>query len=285
MPEIWFPHLNIEIMHLDRVAFSIGDFAVYWYGIFIALAFLIGLQVAVYNAKKNDFDENLYYDFIPIGMICGIIGARAYYVLFSFSYYKDHINEIFSLRDGGLGIYGGIILSAIALYIFARVKKVNFARLCDYAVPGVAIGQAIGRLGNFFNKEAFGGYTDNIFAMRIRTDVASFIPDGMPILNFNGIDYIQVHPTFLYEGVLDVSIFIFLMIMMKRKKFDGQIVLLYICLYSFGRFFIESLRQDQLMFFNIPISMLVSFIAFFTAVTLIVINLKKREGIDFDKYR
>lgn len=281
MPEIWFPHLNIEIDTLNRICFTLFGVDVYWYGVFIALAFILGLQVAVINAKRVGFDSNYLYDFIPIAMLCAIVGARAYYVLFSFSYYKNHLNEIFSLRDGGLGVYGGIILSFFALYIYTRIKKIGFLNVCDIAIPGVALGQAIGRWGNFFNKEAFGSYTDNIFAMRIRTDVASFIPNGMEVFNYNGADYIQVHPTFLYESILDFSIFCFLMIYFSNRKFNGHIFYLYIVLYCFGRFFIESLRQDQLMIFGMPISMIVSFVAFLVAIVLIYKNTKRR-GLHFD---
>ncbi len=280
MPEIWFPHLNIQIAHLSRIAFTIFGIDVYWYGVLIAAAFLIGLQVAVYNSKRCDFDAELFYDYIPIGMLFGIIGARLYYVLFSLDYYKNHLNEIFSLRDGGLGIYGGIILAGIALLVFCRLKKVNFLKMCDLVVPGVAIGQAIGRWGNFFNKEAFGSFTDNPFAMRIRTDVAAFIPNGMDILTFNGVDYIQVHPTFLYESILDFSIFVFLMYFIKTKKFDGQILFMYVIMYSFGRFFIESLRQDQLLIFGIPISMLVSLCGFVIATISMIILSKRKEALN-----
>lgn len=275
MPEIWFPHLNIQIMHLDRVCFSIFGFNVYWYGVLIATAFLLGIIIAAYNAKRAGVSEEIIYDFIPFGMIAAIVGARAYYVIFSWSYYKNHLGEIFALRDGGLGIYGGIILGAISLYIFAKHKKISFMTMCDIATPSVALGQAIGRWGNFFNKEAFGAYTDNPFAMRIRTDVASFIPQGMPTFDFNGASYIQVHPTFLYESTLCFFSFCLLMYLYRKKKFEGHIFLLYVSIYGFGRFFIESLRQDQLIFMGIPISMAVSFIAFFVAVVLIVINLTK----------
>ncbi len=275
MPEIWFPHLNIQFDTVERIAFTMFGIDVYWYGVLIAAAFLIGLQIAVFNAKRTGFDGDHFYDFIPYGMFFAIIGARLYYVLFSFSYYKDHLNEIFSIRDGGLGIYGGIILGAIALYVFAKKRNISFLKMCDLAVPGVAIGQAIGRFGNFFNKEAFGGYTDNLFAMRIRTDVASFIPEGMEIFNFNGADYIQVHPTFLYESVSCILIFSFLMYYLPKRKFDGHILLLYAALYGFVRFFIESLRQDQLLIFGFPVSMLVSLVAFVTAVSIIWIKTKK----------
>ncbi len=276
MPEIWFPHLNIEIEHLSRVAFNLFGIDVYWYGIFIALAFFIGLEVAVFNAKRTGFDSEIFYDYIPIGMISAIIGARLYYVIFSFDYYKNHLNEIFSLRDGGLGIYGGIILAAISMFIYCRVKKLNFFNVCDLAVPGLVIGQAIGRWGNFFNKEAFGGYTDNILAMRLRTDVAAFVPNGMEVLTFNGADYIQVHPTFLYESIGCTIIFIILMLYLPKKKFEGHILFLYIVMYAFIRFFIESLRQDQLLFMNIPISMLVSLAGFVVAFGLIIMNLRKK---------
>lgn len=275
MPEIWFPHLNIEIYTLDRVAFTLFGLDVYWYGIFIALAFIVGLFVADFNGKRVSYNTEIIFDFIPYGMIFSIIGARIYYVLFSFSYYKDHLNEIFSLRDGGLGVYGGIICAFFALFLYSKKRNINFLESCDVAIPGVAIGQAIGRWGNFFNKEAFGGYTDNLFAMRLRTDIASFVPKNLEILTFNGADYIQVHPTFFYESVMDLSISIFLLLFYKNKKFDGHIFCLYFALYGFGRFFIESLREDQLMFLGIPISMAVSFIFVALSVTIILKNTKK----------
>lgn len=277
MPEIWFPHLNIEIMHLDRVFISIGGFQIYWYGVLIAIAFLLGIYISVYNAKRLGINEDIIYDFVPFGMIAAILGARLYYVIFSWSYYKNNLLEIFSFRDGGLGIYGGIILGAISLFVFSKAKKINFMTMCDIIVPGVALGQAIGRWGNFFNKEAFGAYTDNLFAMRIRTDVASFIPNGMQTFDFNGSTYIQVHPTFLYESTLCILTFCFLMYFFKKKKFEGHIFLLYVTIYGFGRFFIESLRQDQLIFMGIPISMAVSFLAFFIAIILIFINTKRKK--------
>lgn len=277
MPEIWFPHLNIEIMHLDRVCFTIFGIDIYWYGILIALAFLVGYLVASTNAKKYNFNTEIISDFLPIGMISGIIGARIYYVLFSFSYYKNHINEIFSLRDGGLGIYGGIILVFIVLIIYCKIKKVKFFEFADVIIPGIAIGQSIGRWGNFFNKEAFGGYTDNIFAMRIRTDVASFIPEDLEIFLINGANYIQVHPTFLYESIMDLCICIFLIWYFKKKTFDGQIFFIYFMLYGTGRFFIESLREDQLLFLGIPISMLVSLVFVFISAFMIFKNTKMKK--------
>ncbi len=280
MPEIWFPHLNIEIEHLSRVAFNLLGIDVYWYGILIALAFFVGLEIIVFNAKRTGHNSEMFYDFIPYGMLFAIIGARLYYVLFSFDYYKNHLNEIFSLRDGGLGIYGGIILSLSALFIYCRIKKFDFLRVCDLTVPGIALGQAIGRWGNFFNKEAFGGYTDNLFAMRIRTDVAAFVPQGMEVLDFSGASYIQVHPTFLYESFGCIIIFSVLMYLLPKKKFDGQIFFSYIVMYAFIRFFIESLRQDQLLFMNIPISMIVSFGGFIVALSLIIINLRKKGAIN-----
>lgn len=278
MPEIWFPHLNIQIMHLDRVCFSIFGFDVYWYGVLIASAFLLGIIIAGYNAKRVGVDEDIIYDFMPFGIISAIIGARLYYVIFSWSYYKNHLGEIFSIRDGGLGIYGGIILGTICLYIFSRYKKVGFMRMCDIATPSVALGQAIGRWGNFFNKEAFGAYTDNPFAMRIRTDVASFVPQGMPTFDINGSEYIQVHPTFLYESTLCFLSFCILMYLYKKKKFEGHIFLLYVVIYGVGRFFIESLRQDQLIFMDIPISMAVSLVGVLVALSAIfIISAKQKE--------
>lgn len=280
MPEIWFPHLNIEIMNLDRVFVTIFGVDIYWYGIFIALAFLAGIYVAVFNAKRSKIDSEVIFDFIPIAMILAIVGARLYYVIFSFSYYKNNLGEIFALRDGGLGIYGGIIATFLGFYIYCRKKKIDFLSYCDLAIPGVALGQSIGRWGNFFNKEAFGGYTDNLFAMRIRTDVASFIPKDLQVLSFNGANYIQVHPTFLYESFMDFCIFLILMYFYKKKKFDGQIFFTYFILYGTGRFFIESLREDQLLFLGIPISMIVSFAFVVMASCLMYFKLKNVESIE-----
>lgn len=273
-PEIWFPNLNIEIEHLPEVAFNIFSMPVYFYGIFIASAFLIGLFIAQKNAKRFNKDPEVFADIIIYAIIFAIIGARLYYVIFDFSSYKDNLLSIFNLRQGGLAIYGGIIGAFLASFIYCKVKKVDFFDYADLAMPSVALGQAIGRWGNFFNKEAFGGYTDGLFAMRIRTDVAKYIPSSMEPIFINPGDtysYIQVQPTFLYESVWNILVFIFLFWFCKKRFFKGEIFFLYFLLYGIGRFIIESFRTDQLLIGNtsIPVSMVVSFA--FVSISLIKI--------------
>lgn len=278
-PEIWFPHLGIEIQHLPEVAFKVFGVPVYFYGIFIAFAFLLGLFVAQKNAKRFGRDPEIFADGIIYVIIFAIIGARLYYVAFDFDVYKDNLLSIFNLRQGGLAIYGGIIAAILACIVYARAKKVDFFDYADFAIPSLALGQAIGRWGNFFNKEAFGGYTDGLFAMRIRTDVAKYIPDSLtPFYTKAGdaYSYIQVQPTFLYESVWNIGVFIFLYWYCKKRTFKGEVFFLYFLLYGIGRFFIESLRTDQLLIgsTNIPVSMVVSFAFVFVSLGKIIYERK-----------
>jgi len=270
MPEAWFYNLNIKIYHLPRVAFSIFGFPVYWYSIFILAGFTAGLLLAYAEAKRIGHDRDIYSDFIIIMLIVGIIGARAYYVIFSWDAYKANPLRIFNLREGGLAIYGGLIGVFIAGVIFAKVRKLNFGAFADVCVPCVAMGQAIGRFGNFVNREAFGGYTEGLFALRYLAEQVDYIPESVKnhMVYENGAAYIQVQPTFLYESMWNLLLFFVLTALArsKLKKFDGQILLTYFAGYGIGRFWIESYRTDQLLFFNtgLPVSQIVA------AVTLLI---------------
>lgn len=248
MPDIWFEHLGIKLYNWNEVAFNIFGRDVYWYGILIGIGIAMGLSVAVYNAKKTNCDPDWYYDYIPFGIIIGIIGARLYYVVFNLDYYKNNPSQIMNISGGGLAIYGGIIAGLITAIIFTKVKKINFFKFADNAVPGLAIAQAIGRWGNFVNREAYGRYTDNLFAMRIKVEDAQTLTQDLldNIVTVNNVDYIQVHPTFLYESAWDLMNFCVLMYFIKHKKFDGEVFLMYFVIYGVGRFFIEALRVDQL---------------------------------------
>ncbi len=254
MPEIWFPNLNIEIEHLNRIAFTIFGLDVYWYGILIASSFMFGLMLTIHLTKKinptreNPIDPELYYDALAYIMIFAIVGARAYYVAFDFENYKGDIASWFQVWNGGLAIYGGIIGGVIAVLLFTRAKKINFFDFGETLLPGLALGQAIGRWGNFFNREAYGRYTDNLFAMRILKDQAQVVTQELQdkLVVVNGYEYIQVHPTFLYESFFNLINCLVLIHVVKNRKFRGQAILVYMIFYGIIRTITEGLRVDQL---------------------------------------
>jgi phosphatidylglycerol:prolipoprotein diacylglycerol transferase len=249
-PDIVFPNLGIEIQNMNPIAFSIFSIDVYWYGIIIITGVICGLLLARYRAKKNGEDPEIYSDFLLYALISAIIGARLYYVAFAWDEYKDNLLDIFATREGGLAIYGGVIGSLIALIVYTKVKKLSFTQMADTAVPGLALGQMIGRIGNFINMEAFGGYTDSVFAMALKAGKAK-IPSSMvehigPLTGYEG-NYLQVQPTFAYESIWNLGVVIILMVYTKHKKFQGEILAMYFLLYGLGRSWIEGLRTDQLL--------------------------------------
>ena len=263
MPEIYFPNMNIQIKHLDRVAFSVFGLDVYWYGVIITLGIIGGLSLALHVAKKTGQDTELYIDFLMYDLIFAFTGARLYYVLFELEHYLANPIEILYIREGGLAIYGGIIASAITAVVFTKIKKISFWKFTDTAVLGLVLGQAIGRWGNFVNREAFGDYTNSFFAMRLIKEQVT-APMTETILNnlkvVEGITYIQVHPTFLYESLWNVALLIILFTYYKHKRFEGEILFLYLIGYGLGRLWIEGLRTDPLLLalLQIPVSQLVS---------------------------
>lgn len=281
MPEIWFPHLGIEIEHLSRVAFHIFGQEVYWYGIIIGIGVLLALALALHEAKRTGQNPENYVDVALFGIIFAVIGARMYYVIFSWELYADNPLKIFALREGGLAIYGGIIAGIITVIVYTKKKGLNFWLVADTAAPSLLLGQIIGRWGNFFNREAFGGYTDNLFAMRyLKEQVHNVNPSVLEhTLTINGTEYIQVHPTFLYESLWNLMILILLLLLKKRKKFDGQIFGCYILGYACGRVWIEGLRTDQLMIGNFAVSQLLSVMLMIGAVILLWYLNKKEKRL------
>lgn len=278
-PEIWFPYLGIKIEKLDPVAFQIFGISVYWYGILIGLGVLAGLLVATKEAKRTGQNPEVYMDFLLYALIAAIIGARLYYVAFSWDEYKDNIMKIFATREGGLAIYGGVIGAVIAGIFYTKAKKIDFWVLADTSAPALILGQAIGRWGNFVNQEAFGGYTDSLFAMRLMKSNVYDIPKE--VLNhiqiLDGIEYIQVHPTFLYESLWNVGVFIFLIWYRRYKNFTGEVFMMYLLGYALGRIWIEGLRTDQLLIPHtlVPISQVVAGISIFFAIVFIIYKRKK----------
>lgn len=273
--DIRFPHLGIEIENLGK-SISIGDFSIAYYGIIISLGMLCGYLMAVFQAKRTGQDKEMYLDLALWDIVFAVIGARIYYVIFSWDYYRQNPGEILNIRGGGLAIYGGVIAGVITTLIFSKIRRVPFLRLADTACTGLLVGQIIGRWGNFFNREAFGGYTDSLFAMQIRmSDVnTSYITDELynNVVSYNDTSYIQVHPTFLYESVWNICVLLVILVFTNHRKYDGQLFLLYLLGYSAGRVWIEGLRTDQLVFFNtgIAVSQLLSGILIVIALFVLV---------------
>ena len=212
---------------MDRVAFTLFGIDIMWYGILMATGMVLGVFIALREAKRLGIKEDDILNLAIIAIPCGLIGARLYYVIFNWSYYSGNIYEILNFRGGGMAIHGGLLGGVLAGYIYTKVKKLNFFKMADCVVLGIPLAQAIGRWGNYLNKEAQGGPTD--------------LPWGIMV------DGVKVHPTFLYESIWDLGVFIFLMLFRKKQKYEGQILVYYITLYSIGRFFIEGLRTDSLM--------------------------------------
>lgn len=268
--DIRFVHLGITINHL-KSSISVFGFRIAFYGIIIGIGMLAGLWIAQSDAKRRGQDPELYLDFALYAIICSIIGARLYYVIFEWDYYKNNLLQIFNLRAGGLAIYGGVIAGTITMIVYTRMKKVSFFSMADTGVLGLVTGQIIGRWGNFFNCEAFGGYTDSLLAMRIRR---ALVHDNMlnaDVLNHriveNGVEYIQVHPTFFYESCWNLCLLLFMLWFRRYKKYDGQMLWIYLLGYGIGRFWIESLRTDQLILFGtgLPVSQALSLVLILVA--------------------
>ncbi len=255
-----FPNLDLNIP-VSRVAFKVFGTPIYWYGIIIAAAFLICVLWAMKDSRKFDLVPDTVIDLMLFAAPIAIICARLYYVIFSWENYKYDLKEIFNLRNGGLAIYGGIIGAIITAYFVAKYKKIPTFKFFDFAIPYVALGQAIGRWGNFFNQEAFGTNTTLPWGMTSPTIKQYLSNNAAQLQELNGITVypdLPVHPTFLYESIWDFAIFAFLIWMRKKKKFDGEVFCLYLVTYSFGRAIIEGLRTDSLMLGNLRVSQLLS---------------------------
>ena len=258
-----FPHLHLFFENVGQ-SIQIGSFPIAFYGIIISIAILVGISIALHEAKRTGQKEEDYLDLAIFAVVFSIVGARLYYVIFSWDRYKNDLLSILNLREGGLAIFGGIIAAVITAFLVAKYKKMHAGTMLDTACMGLVAGQIIGRWGNFFNREAFGGYTDSLFAMQIpinavrENDITKSILDHTVVLK--GIEYIQVHPTFLYESVWNIGVLVILFFFRKKKAFEGEVFILYLTLYSLGRFWIEGLRTDQLQILNtnIAVSQLLS---------------------------
>ena len=261
--DISFPHLGIHLEHVGKTI-SIFGFEIAYYGIIIGTAILLGFVITTAEAKRTGQDPENYLDMGMIGVVFGIIGARLYYVIFSWDMYKDNLLEILNIREGGLAIYGGVIAAVLTVIIAAKVKHLSAPQIFDTIALALLNGQMLGRWGNFFNREAFGEYTDSLFAMRLPIDAvrSSDVTEQMRmhIQSIGGVEYIQVHPTFLYESLWCCALLIILFVYRKHKKYEGELFLLYMFGYGLGRVWIEGLRTDQLILpvVGLPVSQLLA---------------------------
>ncbi len=297
--DIAFPNLGIYLKDVPK-SFSVFGFEIAFYGLIIGIGVLAGILMAVRMAKVTGQNPEDYWDFAIYAVFFSIVGARIYYVIFAWDFYKNDLLSIFKVRNGGMAIYGAVIAAFLTLFVYCKLKKKNplmKIALCgcmmqknpllmgDTAMPGLILGQAIGRWGNFMNREVFGEYYDGLFSMQlpvaavrsrdISDNIASHIPEGA--------NYINVHPTFLYESVWNLLIMVLILAFRKHRKFDGELCLLYLGGYGVGRFIIEGIRTDTLFIpgTEIPVSQVLALLMAVFALgadIAVRIKIKKRKG-------
>ena len=256
---------------MNRVAIDLGFIEIYWYSITMFFGVLFGIVIAYIEIKRKKINVDKFSNMAFYAILCGFIGARIYYCLFNLDYYLANPLEIFMVWHGGLAIHGGIIGAIIAIYFYCKKNEMLFIEILDICAPALVIGQVIGRWGNFFNSEAHGGIVTKEFLESIH--LPKFIIDGMYI------DGVYYHPTFLYESLLNLIVFIVLMILRKNKKIRlGLITGIYLMFYSVIRFFIESLRTDSLMLGDFRMAQVISILLFIIGLVLIIQSRKQ------DKY-
>ena len=285
---IRFPHLGIYLPNVGKTI-SVFGFDIAYYGITIAIAMIVGISIALHEAKRTGQNQDTYLDLLMLTMLTSVLGARIYYVIFSWDNYKDNLGEILNIRNGGLAIYGGIIAGVITVFIYSKIKKMKFLQIADTVCMGLAAGQIIGRWGNFFNREAFGEYTNNLLAMQLPVSAVreNEITSAMwnHVVTIGGVEYIQVHPTFLYEGLWNLMVLLFLFWFRKRKKFEGELFFCYLAGYGSGRFWIESLRTDQLLLpgIHVPVSQMLSAVLVIVSLSVIICKRRKNRECRYDK--
>ena len=248
---------------MSSILIKIGILEIRWYSILMLISFIIGYYLVIKRAKKQNMSTTFITDLVFYIIIFSILGARVYYCLFNLDYYSKNLLDVFKIWEGGLAIHGGIIAGIFTIYFYSRKKEITLLQLLDVFAPALVLGQAIGRWGNFFNMEAYGPQTTLVELQKL--GIPNFIIDGMYI------DGIYHHPTFLYESIGCLIIFIILLLIRNIKNIKlGQITSIYLILYGIIRFFIEKLRQDSLMLFNLKVAQLVSMLMILVGVYLFI---------------
>ncbi len=280
-----FPGLGIDPFPLNRVAFTIPgiNWPVYWYGIIFASAFLLAILYVSKRAHTFGLDPDRALDVVLGGALGGIIGARAYFVLFSWEQYKDNLVDIFKIWEGGIAIYGSVIGGFLAGYLTCRLRKVKFLPMADLAVGGLILGQAIGRWGNFVNIEAFGSVTDGVWRMSSPAAADFLLRTGQidqTVADQIAAGTLGVHPTFFYESVWCLIGFLLIVWMTGRRRFDGQLTLFYAGWYGLGRSVIEGLRTDSLMWGSVRVSQALAVILVVASVAAKLVICRKIKGAE-----
>lgn len=265
-----FPKLGLHF-DLGPVAYRIGHMEIYWYGIIISVAIFVGFIAASREVGRYGYSLDDVSSILVCATTVGILCARLYYVLFNIDDFKDDWIRVLNLRTGGLAIYGGIIGSLVATYYYCRCKGYKFLNLVDVFVPYLALGQSIGRWGNFTNQEAFGRVTTLPWGMT--GDIIKNMHDGIYATGL-------VHPTFLYESMVTIILYFILRKVRVRKKFDGHVLCVYMLVYGIARFFMEGLRTDSLMFMNFRISRVISLVLVVLSIFVIATKGKRMKEDD-----
>lgn len=279
--DIAFPHLGIYLENVPK-SFSVFGFEIAFYGVIIGIGVMCGVLLAAHMAKKENFDADVIWDFAIYAVIFSILGARIYYVVFAWDRYKNDLLGIFNLRNGGLAIYGAVIAAFTTLGIYCKIKKQSFLQIADICVPGLVLGQVIGRWGNFMNREVFGEYTDSLLAMRLPVEAvrASDISEKIAAHMVEGTNYIQVHPTFLYESLWNLTLLLIMLWYRQYKKFEGEQSLLYLGGYGLGRAWIEGIRTDTLFIphTTIAVSQVLAIVLFVGSLTVDIVIRRRMKG-------
>lgn len=265
---IEFPGFNIMLNPAQKFFGT----PVHWYGIIIALGLVLAVIVCLRIAQKHDVSEDTIFDIVIFGAPVAVICARLYYVAFRWDSYKERLGDIVKIWEGGIAIYGAIIGAVVTVFIYCKIKKINPFKVLDIGCIGLAIGQAIGRWGNFVNREAFGAPASSLVPWRMRL----YTDDTLST-------WAEVHPTFLYESLWNVGVLIILLKLTGKKKFEGQVFWTYVFSYGLGRVWIEGLRTDSLYLGPVRISQIVALITAILAVVMLVIGAKRIKNIQYSE--
>ena len=261
--DIAFPNLGIYLENVPK-NFSVFGFSIAFYGLIIGIGVMAGIAMAAREAKRTGQNPDDYWDFAIYAIIFSIVGARLYYVIFSWDHYKNNLSEIINLRKGGLAIYGAVIAAFITLFVYTRIKKKSFWQMADTGVLGLILGQIIGRWGNFMNGEAYGYQTDAFIRMGLQNANTRY--------DFGTLEMVFVHPTFLYESLWNLVGFILINLFYKHRKYDGQVFMMVFGWYGLGRLWIEGLRTDSLMIFGdtVRVSQLLAILIFIASASALI---------------
>lgn len=274
---IRFPGLDLALSYVPR-SFQIFGMEFTIYGVLIAIGALLGMGLVTLEAKRSGEDQNKYLDMTIISLLFSVVGSRLFYVAFSWELYKGNLNEILDFRNGGYAFYGGLLAGCCAAAVFCKLAKMSFWRAADIASLGILLGQIIGRWGNFFNRESFGEYADFPWVMQLPLsavrsgEVSGNMRDNL--LTIDGISYIQVQPVFLYESLWCLILLLLLLALRRKKRYAGELFMIYLAGYGLGRFFFEWLRTDKLYIpgTKLGISLIISAALFIICTPVVIVR-------------